>query len=100
MRAPAQAHAATELASSGPGLSSTPTAHDAATPQPAPDAEGWIWLPENVFRTAFAQHSTPTQQRALAAAQRPIAPACIAVPVGRPLWHDVPAWYLVAETTA
>lgn len=29
--------------------------------------------------------------------QRPISPACITVPVGRPLWKDVPAWFLVAE---
>jgi pimeloyl-ACP methyl ester carboxylesterase len=33
----------------------------------------------------------------LAAVQRPIAPACISVPVARPLWRDVPGWYLVAE---
>ena len=29
--------------------------------------------------------------------QRPISPACITVPVGRPLWKNVPAWFLVAE---
>ena len=33
----------------------------------------------------------------LAAVQRPIAPACITVPVPRPLWKDRPAWFLVAE---
>ena len=33
----------------------------------------------------------------LAAVQRPISPACITVPVGRPLWRDVPSWFLVAE---
>jgi pimeloyl-ACP methyl ester carboxylesterase len=33
----------------------------------------------------------------LAAVQRPISPACISVPVGRPLWKDVPSWYLLAE---
>jgi pimeloyl-ACP methyl ester carboxylesterase len=33
----------------------------------------------------------------LAAVQRPIALACITVPVGRPLWKDVPNWFLVAE---
>jgi hypothetical protein len=33
----------------------------------------------------------------LNALQRPIAPACITVRVGRPLWRDVPAWYLLAE---
>jgi pimeloyl-ACP methyl ester carboxylesterase len=33
----------------------------------------------------------------LAAVQRPIALSCITVPVGRPLWKDVPSWLLVAE---
>ena len=33
----------------------------------------------------------------LAAVQRPISPACITVPVGRPRWKDVPSWFLVAE---
>jgi pimeloyl-ACP methyl ester carboxylesterase len=33
----------------------------------------------------------------LSAVQRPISPACITVPVDRPLWKDRPAWYLVAE---
>ena len=33
----------------------------------------------------------------LAAVQRPISPACITVAVGRPLWRDRPAWFLVAE---
>ena len=33
----------------------------------------------------------------LAAVQRPISPACITVKVGRPLWKDRPAWFLVAE---
>ena len=33
----------------------------------------------------------------LAAVQRPISPACITVPVERPLWKDLPSWFLVAE---
>jgi pimeloyl-ACP methyl ester carboxylesterase len=33
----------------------------------------------------------------LAAVQRPIALSCITVPVGRPLWRDIPSWFLVAE---
>ena len=33
----------------------------------------------------------------LTAVQRPISPACITVPVGRPLWKDRPTWFLVAE---
>jgi len=33
----------------------------------------------------------------LAAVQRPISLDCITVPAGRPLWKDVPNWFLVAE---
>ena len=33
----------------------------------------------------------------LAAVQRPISINCITVPVGRPLWKDVPSWFLIAE---
>jgi pimeloyl-ACP methyl ester carboxylesterase len=33
----------------------------------------------------------------LAAVQRPISLGCITVPVGRPLWRDIPSWFLVAE---
>jgi pimeloyl-ACP methyl ester carboxylesterase len=29
--------------------------------------------------------------------QRPISINCITVPVGRPLWKDVPSWFLLAE---
>ena len=66
-------------------------------PQLAPDADGLIWLPDAAFSTAFAQQATEAEQTVLAAVQRPIAAACIAAPVGRPLWRDVPSWYLIAE---
>ncbi|HTV86725.1 MAG TPA: alpha/beta hydrolase [Dyella sp.] len=71
--------------------------HDDKTPQLAPDENGWIWLPEEAFASAFAQQASPAQQQALAAAQLPISPHCIIVPVDEPLWKHVPAWYLVAE---
>jgi pimeloyl-ACP methyl ester carboxylesterase len=66
-------------------------------PKLAPDEHGLIWLPREAFATAFAQNATAEEQTVLAAIQRPISPACITVPVGRPLWKDVPAWYLLAE---
>lgn len=71
--------------------------HDETAPTLEPDSEGWIRLPVEAFETAFAQHATRAQQQVLAASQRPISPACITVPVGRPLWRSVPAWYLVAQ---
>jgi pimeloyl-ACP methyl ester carboxylesterase len=66
-------------------------------PKLAPDANGLIWLPEGAFETAFAQHASANDRAVLAAVQRPISVNCITVPVARPLWKDVPSWYLVAE---
>jgi pimeloyl-ACP methyl ester carboxylesterase len=66
-------------------------------PKLAPDGNGLIWLPEGAFATAFAQNASADQQAVLAAVQRPISLNCITVPAGRPLWRDVPSWFLIAE---
>ena len=66
-------------------------------PKLAPDSDGLIWLPEGAFETAFAQKASADERAVLAAVQRPIALSCITVTVGRPLWKDVPSWFLVAE---
>ena len=66
-------------------------------PRLASDAHGLIWLPTEAFATAFAQNASPAEQALLSVIQRPIAAACITVPVGRPLWMDIPSWYLLAE---
>ena len=66
-------------------------------PKLAPDKHGLIYLPEEAFAAAFAQHAPVEEQVVLAAVQRPISPACITVAVDRPLWKDRPTWFLVAE---
>ena len=66
-------------------------------PKLAPDAHGLIYLPEAAFAAAFAQNASKEDLTVLAAVQRPISPACITVKMGRPLWKDRPAWFLVAE---
>jgi pimeloyl-ACP methyl ester carboxylesterase len=66
-------------------------------PKLAPDSNGLIWLPEAAFATAFAQNASADDRTVLAAVQRPISLSCITVPVGRPLWKDIPSWFLVAE---
>ncbi|HEY4066303.1 MAG TPA: alpha/beta hydrolase [Burkholderiaceae bacterium] len=66
-------------------------------PKLAPDANGLIWLPEDAFAAAFAQHACAEAWEWLAAVQRPIAVPCISTPVGRPRWKDLPSWYLLAE---
>ena len=66
-------------------------------PKLAPDAHGLIWLPEAAFPAAFAPHASAEEQAVLFAVQRPIAVPCISTKVGRPLWRDRPAWFLLAE---
>src|SRR5262245_6313278 len=68
----------------------------AQAPKLAPDNNGLIWLPKEAFATAFAQNASADEQTLLAAVQRPISLNCITVPVGRPLWKDVPSWFLIA----
>jgi pimeloyl-ACP methyl ester carboxylesterase len=65
-------------------------------PKLAPDDHGLIYLPETAFAAAFAQNASTAELNVLAAVQRPISPACINVPVERPLWRDRPSWFLVA----
>jgi pimeloyl-ACP methyl ester carboxylesterase len=66
-------------------------------PKLGPDSDGLIWLPDDAFETAFAQNASADERAVLAAVQRPIALSCITVPVGRPLWKDIPSWFLIAE---
>jgi pimeloyl-ACP methyl ester carboxylesterase len=67
------------------------------SPHLAPDADGFIWMPDEGFRNVFSQHAT-TEQIALAAAvQRPIALKCIQEPVSKPAWRSKPSWFLIAE---
>jgi pimeloyl-ACP methyl ester carboxylesterase len=66
-------------------------------PMLAPDSNGLIWLPQDAFAAAFAQNASAEDQAVLAAVQRPLSIDCITVPVGRPLWKDVPSWFLIAE---
>jgi pimeloyl-ACP methyl ester carboxylesterase len=66
-------------------------------PQLAPDAHGFIWMPNEGFGAAFSQHASPERAALLAATQRPIAVACIQEKAPRPVWKAKPSWYLVAE---
>lgn len=66
-------------------------------PKLAPDSNGLIWLPEDAFAAAFAQNAVAEDRAVLAAVQRPISVNCVTVPTGRPLWKDIPSWFLIAE---
>jgi len=66
-------------------------------PQLAPDAHEFIWMPQEAFGTAFAQHASPARAALFAATQRPIAVACIQEKAPRPAWKVKPSCYLIAE---
>jgi len=66
-------------------------------PQLVPDAHGFIWMPQEAFGTAFAQHASPARAALFAATRRPIAVACIQEKAPRPAWKVKPSWYLIAE---
>ncbi len=67
------------------------------SPQLAPDGDGFIWMPEEGFKNAFAQHATAEQIALSAAVQRPISLKCIQEPVSKPAWRSRPSWFLIAE---
>lgn len=65
--------------------------------QLAPDADGFIWMPDAGFDRAFAQNATADQIALCKAVQRPIHVKCIQEPGPPPAWRSKPAWYLLAE---
>jgi pimeloyl-ACP methyl ester carboxylesterase len=66
-------------------------------PQLSPDGDGFIWMPDDGFRNAFAPHARADQIKLSAAVQRPIALKCIQEPVPKPAWRSRPSWFLIAE---
>jgi pimeloyl-ACP methyl ester carboxylesterase len=66
-------------------------------PKLAPDADGFIWMPDAGFDHAFAQNATAEQIALSKAVQRPIALKSIQEPAPVPAWKSKPTWYLIAE---
>jgi pimeloyl-ACP methyl ester carboxylesterase len=69
----------------------------AKAPQLAPDADGFIWMPDEGFANAFAQNAAQEQLALSKAVQRPISVKSIQEPAPAPSWRSKPTWYLVAE---
>jgi pimeloyl-ACP methyl ester carboxylesterase len=69
----------------------------AKAPHLAPDADGFIWMPDGGFANAFAQNATHEQLALSKAVQRPISVKSIQEPAPAPAWKSRPTWYLVAE---
>lgn len=66
-------------------------------PHLQPDPHGFIWMPEEGFRSAVAHEASPDQLAIMSVVQRPIAVRCIQEQVQLPSWRRTPSWYLVAE---
>jgi pimeloyl-ACP methyl ester carboxylesterase len=66
-------------------------------PQLAPDADGFIWMPDEGFGNAFSHHAMAEQIALSAAVQRPIAVKCMQEPVAKPAWRSKRSWFLIAE---
>jgi pimeloyl-ACP methyl ester carboxylesterase len=66
-------------------------------PKLAPDAYGFVWMPEEGFGDAVAHKALPDQLTIMAAVQRPLAVQCIQEKAPAPAWKIKPSWYLIAE---
>ena len=66
-------------------------------PKLAPDADGFIWMPDEGFQNAFSQHATPDQIAVTMAVQRPLSVKCIQELSPKPAWRSRPSWFLIAE---
>jgi len=66
-------------------------------PKLAPDADGFIWMPDDGFANAFSQNATDKQIALCKAVQRPIAVKSIQEPAPKPAWKSKPSWFLIAE---
>ena len=67
------------------------------SPKLAPDAHGFIWIPDGGFRGAVAHKASAEQTNIAQAVQRPINVQCIQEPAPTPAWKTKPSWFLIAE---
>jgi pimeloyl-ACP methyl ester carboxylesterase len=67
------------------------------SPKLAPDAHGFIWIPDEGFQQAVAHKASAEQARIATAVQRPISVQCIQELAPKPTWKTKPSWYLIAE---
>ena len=58
---------------------------------------GFIWINPAAFPQDFVQDVGNAEGRALAATEKPLAPACFGAPSGTPTWKTVPSWFLVSK---
>jgi pimeloyl-ACP methyl ester carboxylesterase len=67
------------------------------SPKLAPDANGFIWIPDGGFQQAVAHKASVEQNKIATAVQRPISVHCIQEAAPKPSWKTKPSWFLIAE---
>jgi pimeloyl-ACP methyl ester carboxylesterase len=68
-----------------------------SAPKLQPDADGFLWLNVDAFRTAVAPDASLSETALMAATQKPISVICLGEPMGKPAWKEKPNWFLIAE---
>jgi pimeloyl-ACP methyl ester carboxylesterase len=69
----------------------------AQAPPIAPDEYGFIWMPEEGFRSAVAPNASTDEAILMAVTQRPISVQCLSEPLPAAMWKSKPSWFLLAE---
>ena len=92
--APEAGESANQLAARFPGSSLA----DAVKPIPRSDGSTDLYIDRDRFHDQFAADLPVWQTTRMAATQRPVALAALEEPSGdRPLWKEVPSWFLIAD---
>jgi pimeloyl-ACP methyl ester carboxylesterase len=68
-----------------------------SAPKLRPDADGFLWLNVEAFRTAVAPDASLSETALMAATQKPISITCLGEPMGKAAWKEKPSWFLIAE---
>jgi pimeloyl-ACP methyl ester carboxylesterase len=68
-----------------------------SAPKLQPDADGFLWLNVEAFRTAVAPDASLSETALMAATQKPISITCLGEPMGKAAWKEKPSWFLIAE---
>src|SRR5713226_3151897 len=71
--------------------------HHPSAPKLQPDADGFLWLTVDAFRSAFAPDASASETALMEATQKPIALKCLGEPMTQPAWKEKPSWFLIAE---
>ena len=61
-----------------------------------PDENGFLWIDQDGFATAFAADADPVEARVMAAVQKPLSINSFIAKSGPPAWKHLPSWYMVA----